>query len=114
VRRILELPLPRVSPLGLPFYNNFLLSVGETGSRYLVASANQPYLVYLFHLIEFVDMSDGMPSELRRHPNIHITVSDKIRRMKRTLSLLARRYEIRRTADFVAAIRAGSVGGGRS
>lgn len=104
-RALLELPLPRVGPAGLPFYNNFLLSMGRTASRYLVSRARQQHLVYLFHLIEFVDSSDGLPSELRRHPNVQTGVTDKIRLMKETLSILARRYEFQRTKDFVAGIR---------
>jgi hypothetical protein len=93
----------------LPFYNNFLLSLGAPASRYLVSCARQRHLVYLFHLIEFVDLSDGLPSELRRHPNVRTKVTDKIRLMKETLSLLARRYEIQQTRDFVTAIRKGGV-----
>jgi peptidoglycan/xylan/chitin deacetylase (PgdA/CDA1 family) len=104
-RALLELPLPRVGPGGLPFYNNFLLTVGAAASRYLVSCARQQHLVYLFHLIEFVDLSDGLPSELRRHPNVQTSVNTKIRLMKETLSLLAGRYEIQPTRDVVSRIR---------
>lgn len=109
-RQIVEIPLPRVGPLGLPFYNNFLLSVGPAFSRYLVSCARQQHLVYLFHLIEFVDLSDEVPWELRRHPNIQIKAKDKVRFMSETLSLLSRRYEIKGTSDFIANVRKSGVG----
>ncbi len=109
-RRILELPLPRVGAMGWPLYNNFLLSAGPTWTQHLIARASDWYLVYRFHLIEFVDLSEGLPGALRRHPNVHLSVKEKIGRMKATLSQLAQRYDVQRTTDFVAAIRAGMGG----
>jgi peptidoglycan/xylan/chitin deacetylase (PgdA/CDA1 family) len=107
-RAILELPLPRVGACGWPFYNNFLLSVGPGWARRLVAQARQRHLVYLFHLIEFVDLSDGLPDAIRRHPNVQVSVRDKIQRMNAIVSQLRQRYEVQRTTDFVAGIRAGA------
>jgi peptidoglycan-N-acetylglucosamine deacetylase len=100
-RNIMELPLPRTSLFGLPFYHNFNLWApaifADTTSRWM----STPCLVYLFHIIEFMDLTDDIPGELAAHPNLKTKVSDKIKASDKIISNLLKRYSHVTTADFV-------------
>ena len=99
---ILELPLPRTNSFGLPFYNNFNLWAPSFYSNYMSKSINKENLIYLFHIIEFIDMSDdGIPSELSIHPNIKKSVSTKMIQSEKLLSNLLERYSCLKTRDLV-------------
>jgi hypothetical protein len=50
------------------------------------------HMVYLFHAIEFIDMSDNIPLELSIHPNIKIPVSKKMERSGKIINKLLERY----------------------
>lgn len=62
---------------------------------------SQPLVVYLFHLIEFVDFSDGVPSELAMHPNLKFPAVQKIHVMRNLVLELKKRYEAMRTLEFL-------------
>ncbi|MDD5570128.1 MAG: polysaccharide deacetylase family protein [Bacteroidales bacterium] len=100
-RQFLELPFPRTNVLGLPFYNCFNLWAPSIYTNYISKKTNKPYMMYLFHIIEFMDSSDGIPEELGVHPNIKTPVKDKIQKSERILSDLFECYELTRARDFV-------------
>ena len=103
-RGIVELPLPR-SPLGLPFYHNFHLSMGWTYSRFDIARMRQAQTPYLFHLVEFCDLRDGLPEELAVHPNLKMDFRVKLERIKKTIRLFKKHYRIMRTDRFVESFK---------
>ena len=61
-------------------------------------------MMYLFHSIEFMDLSDGLPEELAVHPNVKMPVRDKLGRSRAILSNLLKRYEWVRTREFVGSL----------
>jgi len=93
----LEIPLPRTKLFGLPFYNNINIWTPELYSQFIAGTIRRNSLVYLFHAIEFVDLSDNIPKELSSHPNIKIPVKEKIKRSEKILKTLLNRYAISRT-----------------
>ena len=100
-RKILEIPMPRTA-LGLPFYHNFHLMTGSWYRRAAVSRFQRDAAPYLFHLIEFCDLSDeGVPTALSVHPNVNLRVKDKLEGIKNTISLFKKRYRIMRTDEFV-------------
>ncbi|MBA3338376.1 MAG: polysaccharide deacetylase family protein [Geodermatophilaceae bacterium] len=102
-RSLWELPLPRLA--GIPFYNTFNLWAPRPYTQLAARLVNRPFLVYLFHLIEFVDLSDrSVPDELKVHPNVSTPVATKLGRTRQTMTALLRRLEPDRTADFVEAL----------
>ena len=100
-RKIIELPLPRTKILGLPFYNNFNLWAPNIYSNYFSKTINRDCLVYLFHLIEFVDLNDDIPKELSIHPNLNTPIENKIKNSKLILNNLLKRYDCVRTKDYL-------------
>jgi len=100
----LELPFPRTNVFGLPFYNNFNLWAPTIYSDYISKNIKKPYMMYLFHLIEFMDLSDGIPSELAIHPNVKTSASIKIQKSGKLLSNLAQRYKHLSTRSFIDSI----------
>jgi hypothetical protein len=67
-----------------------------------INSITNDRIVYLFHLIEFVDIyDDGVPSELHVHPSINMRIEKKIKLIEDTLKLILKRYAIVRTDQFV-------------
>ena len=100
-REIVEIPIPRTRVLNLPFYNNFHLSLGGFLRKLTIFSMSQPYIVYLFHLIEFVDLNDGIPTELRIHPNVKMEIKEKLKAMQDTIMLMTKNRQVVRTDEFV-------------
>jgi hypothetical protein len=100
-RSIVEIPLPRTRLLGLPFYNNFHLATPALYRRMATDLMHQPSFVYLVHLVEFTDLTDGLPARLRVHPNIAMDAGAKMRALADTLGRLMRRYRIITSAEAV-------------
>lgn len=98
----LEIPLPTTSWLRLPFYNNFHLTAGDAYRRFAVRRMRTKTLPYLFHLIEFADFSDGLPEALGVHPNVRLSVEEKLRRMRDSVTILLENYTVVKTVDFVS------------
>jgi peptidoglycan/xylan/chitin deacetylase (PgdA/CDA1 family) len=103
-RHFVEFPFPRTNLFGLPFYNNFNLWTPFMYSKYASNKINRPYISYLFHIIEFMDITDGIPIELKRHPNVSTSVSEKLRKSGIIISSLMERYELISTRNFVDAL----------
>ena len=101
----LEIPLPRSAVLKLPFYNNFHLMTGDPYRRMSVSRMRQSVLVYLIHLIEFVDLSDGLPAELKVHPNLSMDAERKIRFLEQTMRMLMRTYCPARSDQLVKTLK---------
>lgn len=99
-RKIIELPLPRTPFFQLPFYHNFNLWSPSIYSDVVSKSIRKPCLVYLFHIIEFMDMKDNIPNELSVHPNFKVSVGQKLKRSKTIMDNLMKRYAITKTGDF--------------
>ena len=110
-RSIVELPLARTRILNLPFYNNFHLANGALYRAMSVALMNEPYFVYLVHLVEFTDLSDGLPAQLGVHPNVKTDACVKVTALKNTIRQIMRRYQIVGTAEVVRAFKAAVVDG---
>lgn len=100
-RGILELPLPRSRWLNLPCYGNFHLSTPGFYRRRAVDTADDGLLIYLFHLIEFGDLKNGVPDALSPHPNAKTPVATKLQVMKETIGRLKARRDVVRTQDYV-------------
>lgn len=98
---VLELPLPRTNNFGIPFYNNFNLLIPQFYSKFLANRINRSHLVYLFHIIEFMDVTDNVPKELIVHPNLKRPLKEKLKLSEDIISNLYKRYELKQTADFV-------------
>lgn len=104
-RGIVEVPLAR-SRFNLPFYNNFHLLSGNLYRKTAISSMRNDYFVYLFHLIEFVDLHDeGVPKELKVHPNINVDVKKKLMIMKDTITRISKNYRIVKTLDFLKDVK---------
>jgi len=99
-----ELPFPRTDVLALPFYNNFNLWAFPAYSDYVSKRIDRPYMMYLFHIIEFMDLSDGLPAELAVHPNVKMSVRDKLAKSKAIVSNLLERHEWVRAREFVGSL----------
>src|SRR6267143_2243375 len=104
-RSIVEIPLPRTRVFNLPFYSNFHLATGALYRAMAVALMNQPYFVYLVHLVEFTDLSDGLPARLRVHPNVTTEAGVKVRALDETLRRIVRRYQIVTSAEAARAFK---------
>ena len=100
VRGILEIPVPRTRLLNFPFYANFHLSAGDLYSKVAIALMRQPYVVYLFHLIEFVDLADGIPGELSVHPNLSTPFERKLATMEKAIQAILQNYQSVLSSDF--------------
>jgi len=87
-----EIPLPRTKFSGLPFYNNINLWAPEFYSKMISSTINRKKIVYLFHAVEFIDLSDNIPVELSVHPNIKIPESKKMERSGKIINKLLERY----------------------
>jgi hypothetical protein len=105
-RPIVEVPLPRTRIFNLPFYSNFHLATGALYRAMSVALMNEPYFVYLVHLVEFTDLSDGLPARLRVHPNVRTKAAVKVQALKGTILNIMRRYRIVKSAEAVRAFKA--------
>ena len=101
IQSLLELPLPRTKIIGMPFYNNFNLLTPKVYTRLVTRKIKKPCLVYLLHIIEFMDLSDNIPGELIVHPNLKIPVSKKIDYTREIISTLCNRYELTKTSDLI-------------
>lgn len=104
-RPIVEIPLPRSRILGLPFYSSFHLAAGALYRTMATALMRQPHVVYLVHLVEFVDLSDGLPAALRVHPGVRTAAAVKTRALEATIEMLKKRYRVVTTADVARAFR---------
>ena len=104
INKFLELPFPRTNMLGLPFYNNFNLWTPSFYSDYISKKINKPYIMYLFHIIEFVDLSDAIPKELIAHPNVKSSVKEKLQKSEKIMSNLSNKYELTSTREYVKAL----------
>jgi peptidoglycan/xylan/chitin deacetylase (PgdA/CDA1 family) len=109
-RPLVEIPLPRTRLANLPFYSNFHLATGALYRAMAVARMNEPYFVYLVHLVEFTDLSDGLPAPLGVHPNVRTAAAVKIRTLADTIGRITARYRIVRSADAVRDFKAGTAG----
>lgn len=105
-RKLIEMPLPRTRMLGIPFYNNFNLWAPGLYSNIVSFNINRPVLVYLFHIIEFMDLTDEIPKEISMHPNLKIPVKTKINKSKKILDQLMKRYDAAGTREVVREISA--------
>src|SRR5712691_5578493 len=113
-RPIVELPLARTRILNLPFYNNFHLATGALYRAISVALMNEPYFVYLVHLVEFTDLSDGLPAQLGVHPNVKTEAAIKVRVLRDMILQIMRRYQIVTSMQAVRAFKAVAVDGPHS
>ncbi len=100
----LEIPLPRSPHFCLPFYNNFHLQAGSLARRFSVRGMKAPTLVYLIHLIELVDESDGVPRALRVHPTVRMSWRKKILALEETLDQLCKKYRPMRMDRFAESL----------
>lgn len=100
-RNIIELPLPRLPILNFPFYNNLYLKAGPIYRGIAPKLVRNSYLLYLLHLIEFVDLSDRVPSILQIHPNLAMNINKKTSIMCNVINLLKQKYETVRTDIYV-------------
>lgn len=100
-RKLIEIPLPR-SRLGLPFYHNFHLAAGGLYRHFDLLCSRMVNAPYLFHLIEFCDLSDDLPPALAVHPNVRIAVRRKLGSVKNIIQFFQKCYRIARTDEFVA------------
>jgi len=105
LRSILEIPLPRTPLFALPFYNNFNLFAPSIFSTVVSRTINKPVLVYLFHIVEFMDLTDLIPAELKVHPNLKIPLSKKLKKSENIITNLLKRYEPTKTRDFVRSFK---------
>jgi peptidoglycan-N-acetylglucosamine deacetylase len=104
-RSIVEMPLPRTRILNLPFYSNFHLAAGALYRAAATALMSQPHVVYLVHLVEFVDLTDGVPAALCVHPSVSTAIAVKVSALEATIERLAQRYQIVSSAEVVRAFR---------
>ncbi len=98
---LLELPLPRLKYSGIPFYNNFNLLVPKLYTRIVSNTIKKPCLVYLFHIIEFTDLTDKIPKELIVHPNLKTPVNEKINSSREIIKTLCNQYELTKTSNLL-------------
>jgi hypothetical protein len=101
IRPIVEIPLPRTRILGLPFYSTFHLAAGRLYRAMATALMRQPHVVYLVHLVEFVDLGDGVPTALRVHPGVSTAAAVKMHALAATIETLKKRYRVVTSADVV-------------
>ncbi len=102
-RKLIEIPLPR-TVLGLPFYSNFHLTTPPLIRNYFTRYRHPRFLTYLFHLIEFVDQTDNIPSQLLRHPNLKTPIKIKMKVLKKIILALANDYQTIRSDQLCASI----------
>jgi len=113
-RPIVEVPLPRTRIFNLPFYSNFHLATGALYRTISAALMNEPYFVYLVHLVEFTDLTDGLPAQLRVHPNVRTEAAIKVRVLRDMILQIMRRYQIVTSMQAVRAFKAVAVDGPHS
>jgi len=101
LRNIVEIPVPRTKILNLPFYNNFHLFTNSLYRKAALVNFKRPYFIYLFHLIEFVDLDDDVPAELLPHPNLKMPRQKKINIMRKSIEVIKNTYKTIRTDKFV-------------
>lgn len=75
--KLVELPVATTNALRLPFYSNFHHAIGTFPSCFSARSINSDCLVYLLHLVEFVDFNDGLPEGLKKHSGFMKPVKQK-------------------------------------
>jgi hypothetical protein len=97
----LELPMPRTNLFQLPFYHNFNLWSPNLYSNIASNTIVRPYLVYLFHIIEFMDMQDQLPRALGVHPNLKMPVKEKLARSNKMMINLSKKYTNVSTEVFI-------------
>lgn len=95
-----ELPLPRTF-CDLPFYNNFNLWAPGFYNRIVSRMIRSRCVVYLFHLVEFMDMSDGLPGAVSAHPNLKVRAGKKIAKSNQILNELKKKYKPASTMRFL-------------
>ena len=100
-RSIIECPLPKTNFFSLPFYNNFNLWLPFFYSRTISKLIRKEHMIYLFHIIEFMDMTDDIPKELGIHPNIKKSHFHKIRQSGKIVENLIKRYQPISSKEFV-------------
>ena len=61
-------------------------------------------MMYLFHIIEFMDLSDDLPAEIAVQPNVKMPVRDKLGKSKAIMSNLLERYEWVSAREFVGSL----------
>jgi len=108
-RDFLEIPLPRTNLFGMPFYNNFNLWAPVFYSNLMCKTINKDHIIYLCHIIEFMDMTDLIPKELILHPNIKTSAIKKINKTEKFISNLSKRYEPIKTRDLISVCARGSL-----
>lgn len=106
-RKIAEVPLPRTRICNLPFYGNFHLMMPPLYVNSALNKMDCGYFVYLFHIIEFVDMSDGIPKELCRHPNVDTAFEKKLKFFESLVKRILKKYSCVRTDKFVETMSKG-------
>ena len=105
-RGILEIPIPRTSFLKLPFYSNFHLMAGSFYRKIAFTGMNRPNIVYLIHLIEFVDLEDGIPKNLGVHTNLKTAAVHKIEFLRQSIRMLSEKYTFVRSDKFAQSFMA--------
>ena len=104
-RKLMELPLPRTNFLSLPFYNNINLWAPFIYSNYISKKIKKNNIIYLFHIIEFMDIKDdNIPSELIVHPNVKCPVEKKLNKSQIIISNLLKRYHFVTTRNFLKSL----------
>ena len=100
-RKIVEMPLTRTRLLQLPFYSNFHIMTPKLYRSLASSLIRRDHITYLIHLIEFVDLNDGIPKVLSVHPNVGLTVEKKMKIIGEMAKNLTRRYKAVRTDRFI-------------
>ena len=72
---------------------------------FAIRQMRQPCVVYLMHLIEFVDFSDGIPVELKVHPNLKTPAVKKIQILRGIVRGLQKQYSALKTMDYIHDLR---------
>lgn len=103
-RSIIELPLPRVNFTNLPYYHNFNLWAPQSLTSFSTKFIDKPLLIYLFHIIEFVDLNDDIPPALAMHPNLKLKFKEKLNLSDTIIRRLLNRYSALKTRDYINAM----------
>ncbi len=98
---IVELPVARTQYMQLPFYSNFHIFAPKIYRDIAINLMKRDHVIYLMHLIEFVDLDDNIPDELKVHPNLKISVEKKLRILDDIIARITCKYDCVRTDSFV-------------
>ena len=92
-RAFIEYPLPRTRIFNLPYYSNYHLTIPDYIFDSFFKVIERPFLVYLFHIIEFAEMTDKIPNVLKRHPNLQTPFKKKLSRLEFIVKSILNNYQ---------------------